>query len=141
MDHHHFFLAIGLSSLLVHQRSVDDYLIGGRQMGPWLSALSAASTNCSGFMFIGLIGLSYTQGIYAFWFFIGIVLGSLLAWTYWVPKLQKQSAHQKSLTYLHSLADNKNVDTIETEEVGVLQVETQTQPNTLKYHIPRPTIT
>ena len=97
------FLAIGLSSLLVSQRSVDDYLIGGRQMGPWLSALSAASTNCSGFMFIGLIGLSYVQGIYAFWFFIGIVLGSFLAWTFWVPRLQKKSADYGILTYLQFL--------------------------------------
>ena len=97
------FLAIGLSSLFVSQRSVDDYLIGGRQMGPWLSALSAASTNCSGFMFIGLIGLSYLQGIYAFWFFIGIVLGSFLAWTFWVPHLQKKSAQYGSLTYLQFL--------------------------------------
>jgi sodium/proline symporter len=102
------FLAIGLSSLLVSQRSVDDYLIGGRQMGPWLSALSAASTNCSGFMFIGLIGLSYVQGIYAFWFFIGIILGSLFAWSYWIPRLQKQSAQRKSLTYLQFLFQSRS---------------------------------
>ena len=52
------FLVIGLSAARVREASVSDYLIGGRTIKPWLNALSAASTNCSGFMFIGLIGLS-----------------------------------------------------------------------------------
>ena len=74
------FLVIGLSAAKARQTSVEDFLIGGRTIKPWLNALSAASTNCSGFMFIGLIGLSYQQGIYAFWFVIGIILGSLWVW-------------------------------------------------------------
>ena len=94
------FLGIGVSAIRVRKASVDDYLIGGREMGPWLSALSAASTNCSGFMFIGLIGLSYTLGVYAFWFLIGIVAGTFWVWRVFVPKMRELSGAQEATTYL-----------------------------------------
>ena len=94
------FLGIGVSAIRVREDSVDDYLIGGREMGPWLSALSAASTNCSGFMFIGLIGLSYTLGVYAFWFLIGIVAGTFWVWRVFVPKMREVSGEQEATTYL-----------------------------------------
>ena len=71
------FLVIGLSAAKSQKKTVSDYLIGGREIRPWLNALSAASTNCSGFMFIGLIGVSYTQGMFTYWFVIGVMLGSL----------------------------------------------------------------
>ena len=70
------FMGIGLNAARFQQSTVSDFLLGNKTIGPVLNALSAASTNCSGFMFIGLIGLSYSQGVYAFWFAIGIILGS-----------------------------------------------------------------
>ena len=94
------FLIIGLSAARVRQPSVSDYLLGGRTIKPWLNALSAASTNCSGFMFIGLIGLSYKLGFYAFWFVIGIILGSLLVWYLCVPSLRQIAGELNALTYL-----------------------------------------
>ncbi len=94
------FLIIGLSAARMREPSVADYLLGGRTIKPWLTALSAASTNCSGFMFIGLIGLSYKLGFYAFWFVIGIILGSLIVWYLWVPALRQRAGMLKALTYL-----------------------------------------
>ena len=94
------FLVIGLSAARARQDSVEDFLIGGRTIKPWLNALSAASTNCSGFMFIGLIGLSYRQGIYAFWFVIGIILGSLWVWYGLVSSLRSRAGQLNANTYL-----------------------------------------
>ena len=94
------FLVIGLSAARARQDSVEDFLIGGRTIKPWLNALSAASTNCSGFMFIGLIGLSYRQGLYAFWFVIGIILGSLWVWYGLVSSLRSRAGQLSANTYL-----------------------------------------
>lgn len=94
------FMSIGLSASRFQQSTVSDYLLGSKTIGPFLNALSAASTNCSGFMFIGLIGLSYSQGIYAFWFAIGIILGSFCIWYGILPTLKKQFDTQQSLTYI-----------------------------------------
>ncbi|MEE2643548.1 MAG: sodium/proline symporter [Myxococcota bacterium] len=109
------FLLIGLSAARVRQSSVEDFLIGGRQIKPWLNALSAASTNCSGFMFIGLIGLSYQQGIYAFWFVIGIILGSLLVWYGLVAQLRLRAGLLKAKTYLDLILPTREVhqDTVD----------------------------
>ena len=97
------FLLVGMSALFRRERSTRDYLIAGRQLGPLVSALSAASTTCSGFMFIGLIGLSYKQGIFAFWFFIGISFGNLLVWRFLVPGLRREAGRVDAETYLSFL--------------------------------------
>ena len=94
------FLIIGLSAARSQRETVSDYLIGGREISPWLNALSAASTNCSGFMFIGLIGLSYAQGLFTFWFVIGLMVGSLWVWYQWVPKLRERAGELNANTYL-----------------------------------------
>lgn len=101
------FLVIGLSAARVREASVSDYLLGGRTIKPWLNALSAASTNCSGFMFIGLIGLSYKLGFYAFWFVFGIILGSLIVWYGIVPRLRHLAGDLHALTYLDVILPKK----------------------------------
>jgi len=104
------FLVIGLSAARARETSVEDFLIGGRTIKPWLNALSAASTNCSGFMFIGLIGLSYKQGVYAFWFVIGIILGSLLVWYGLVSALRIRAGQLCAYTYLDVILPNLSGD-------------------------------
>ena len=45
------FLSIGLASSLQHRHTKEDYLVASRAIHPWLMALSAVSTNSSGFMY------------------------------------------------------------------------------------------
>ena len=104
------FLVIGLSAAKSQKKTVSDYLIGGREIRPWLNALSAASTNCSGFMFIGLIGVSYTQGMFTYWFVIGVMLGSLLIWYQWIPSLRARAGELKANTYLDVILPREPVE-------------------------------
>ncbi|MGB4741402.1 MAG: sodium/proline symporter, partial [Fuerstiella sp.] len=53
------FVVIGVSSSFSRKSTTDDYLLAGRNVPPWLAALSAVATNNSGFMFIGQIAYSY----------------------------------------------------------------------------------
>ncbi len=74
------FTVIGVLSSIKRKSTTQDYLIAGRSVSPWLTALSAVATNNSGFMFIGLIGYTYRHGISAVWMMVGWILGDLTAW-------------------------------------------------------------
>nr|MDD6336655.1 sodium:solute symporter family protein [bacterium] len=65
-------------------RTADDFLLGGRRVGPWLSAFSYATSYFSAVIFIGYAGRNgWNYSLSATWIGIGnAVVGSLLAW--WV---------------------------------------------------------
>ena len=59
------FTAIGILSAKEKKSTSEDYLVASRSVNPWLTALSAVSTNNSGYMFIGLIGFAWRSGVEA----------------------------------------------------------------------------
>ncbi|MEM9068596.1 MAG: sodium/proline symporter [Myxococcota bacterium] len=74
------FTAVGVASLRKRQDTTEDYLVASRSVHPWLAALSSVATNNSGFMFIGLIGFAYEEGLKAVWLQAGWLTGDLLLW-------------------------------------------------------------
>lgn len=74
------FTIIGVLSSVLKKSTTQDYLIADRSVNPWMTALSAVATNNSGFMFIGLIGYTYRNGISAVWMMVGWILGDLTGW-------------------------------------------------------------
>ena len=85
------FLGIGLYSATRRQPTAEDYLLAGRQISPWMTALSAVSTNNSGFMFIGLIGAAYASGISSMWIMVGWISGDFLAWLWIHRRLRERT--------------------------------------------------
>lgn len=73
------FAIIGLWSARHSKGSTEDYLLASRQVPAWLTGLSAAASNNSGQMFIGLIGYTYAQGFSAIWLAMGWLLGDYIA--------------------------------------------------------------
>ena len=67
-----------------HTKSVDGFILGGRNVGPWLSAFAFGTSYFSAVIFVGYAGqFGWKYGLAATWIGIGnAVLGSLLAW--WV---------------------------------------------------------
>ena len=59
------FVAVGLASAFRARKSRNDYYLASRDVRPWLAGLSAVATNNSGYMFIGVIGFTYTAGMAA----------------------------------------------------------------------------
>jgi sodium/proline symporter len=86
------FLLVGLSSNIRRRKTTDDYLMAGRQMHPWLVGFAAASTNSSGFMFIGLIGATVHDGLSAMWLMVGWIVGDYFAWLIIHRRLRERSA-------------------------------------------------
>ena len=73
------FAVIGGLSSLRRKSTTEDYLVAGRNVPPWLAGLSAVATNNSGYMFIGMIGLTYSTGLSSIWLMIGWIVGDLAA--------------------------------------------------------------
>lgn len=85
------FLAIGLSSLFKSRGTSEDYLVAGKSVPAWLTGLSAVATNNSGYMFIGMIGLTYQIGLSSIWLMIGWIIGDLMASLLTLEKLHRAS--------------------------------------------------
>lgn len=73
------FGVIGLASSRLSRADRRDYLLAGQTVRPWLVGLSAVATNNSGYMFIGVIGYTYTTGLAATWLLVGWIVGDLIA--------------------------------------------------------------
>ena len=72
------FLVIGVWSARYNRGTRTDYYLASRQVRPWMVGLSAVATNNSGYMFIGIVGFTYTVGLPALWVSAGFVLGDFL---------------------------------------------------------------
>ena len=65
------------------------YFLGGRQMGPWVSALSAGASDMSACVLMGLPASIYAAGIGQAWIAIGLAIGYAISWTVQAPRLRR----------------------------------------------------
>ncbi len=68
-----------------------DYFLGGRQMGPWVSALSAGASDMSAWVLMGLPASIYATGMGQTWIAIGLAIGYALSWIFEAPRLRRFS--------------------------------------------------
>ena len=66
-----------------------DYFLGGRNMGGWVSALSAGASDMSAWVLMGLPGAIYLSGMNQIWISVGLIIGTVLAWIFIAPRLRK----------------------------------------------------
>ncbi|MEE2744182.1 MAG: sodium/proline symporter, partial [Bdellovibrionota bacterium] len=93
------FVFIGLLSSFYSKKTQEDYLTTGQSTSPWLVALSAVATNNSGYMFIGVIGFTYTTGLSSFWVTFGFFFGDYLASLFIHKKLRVVSGEKKAHSF------------------------------------------
>ena len=67
------------------------YFLGGRQMGPWVSALSAGASDMSAWVLMGLPASIYAAGLGQAWIAIGLGIGYALSWLLEAPRLRRYS--------------------------------------------------
>jgi len=72
-------LAIGLWAYR-KTANLSDYLLGGRNLGPLPSALSAGASDMSGWLLLGLPGFAYAAGLESVWIALGLLVGTWLNW-------------------------------------------------------------
>ena len=57
-----------------------DYILGGRRLGRWTTALSAQASDMSGWLLLGLPGYAYLAGLESAWLVAGLLAGTWLNW-------------------------------------------------------------
>ncbi|MBM7644917.1 SSS family solute:Na+ symporter [Scopulibacillus daqui] len=68
--------------------NLSDYMLGGRGLGPAVTALSAGASDMSGWMVMGLPGAMYATGISSLWLAIGLTLGAYINYLVLAPRLR-----------------------------------------------------
>lgn len=101
-------LLIGLAGFL-RTKNLTDYLLGGRKMGAFVSALSACASDMSGWLLMGLPGAVFVGGLTSGWIGIGLLAGSYLNWLFVAKRLRIESERLNALTISEYL-ENKFTD-------------------------------
>lgn len=85
-----FMLGIGVYFFIRSKNGGEkEYFLGGRQMGPWVSALSAGASDMSAWVLMGLPASIYAFGIGQAWVAIGLAVGYAISWLLEAPRLRK----------------------------------------------------
>lgn len=87
-------------------KSTDDFYLGGRKLGPYVTAMSAEASDMSSWLLMGLPGLALISSFVgittgfaeAVWTAIGLAIGTYLNWLIVAKRIRHYSAHTKSNT-------------------------------------------
>ena len=79
--------------------SADEFYLGGRKLGPLVTAMSAEASDMSSWLLMGLPGVAYLTGISdAGWTAIGLAVGTYLNWLIVAKRIRRYSAKTNSIT-------------------------------------------
>lgn len=92
-------IGIGLAFAKRANQSSEDYFLGGRTLGPWVTAMSAEASDMSGWLLMGLPGVAYWCGIAdAAWTAIGLAVGTYINWLITSKRLRRYSEKANAIT-------------------------------------------
>ena len=94
--------------------SVSDFYLGGRKLGPLVTAMSAEASDMSSYLLMGLPGLAYLTGVADVgWTVIGLGVGTYLNWLFTARRLRRYTHVTKSFTlpqfFSKRFHDDKNI--------------------------------
>ncbi|QCR34023.1 sodium/proline symporter PutP [Lysinibacillus sp. SGAir0095] len=88
-------------------KNLNDYMLGGRDLGPAVTALSAGAADMSGWLLMGLPGAIYASGLVEAWIAIGLTVGAWLNWYFVAPRLRVYTQISKDSITIPSFLDNR----------------------------------
>ena len=80
-------IAIGVITYL-RAKSYSDYNLAGRSNNKWVAAISAESSDMSGWLLMGLPGAAYAAGFSSIWIMIGLIFGTMCNWIFVANRLR-----------------------------------------------------
>ncbi len=85
-------IGIGVFYAKRANESSENYFLGGRSLGPWVTAMSAEASDMSGWLLMGLPGVAYWCGLSdALWTAIGLLAGTYINWRIVAKRLRGYS--------------------------------------------------
>lgn len=101
-------IAIGIFYAKRANKSSENYFLGGRTLGPWVTAMSAEASDMSGWLLMGLPGVAYWCGLAdAAWTAIGLAVGTYLNWLIVSKRLRRYSVRAKNSITLPDFFSNR----------------------------------
>lgn len=95
-------------------KTVGDFYLGGRKLGPFVTAMSAEASDMSSYLLMGIPGLAYLSGIAdAGWTIIGLATGTYINWLVTAKRIRRYTEATGSITvpafFSDRYGDNKNI--------------------------------
>ena len=101
-------IAIGLIYAKRANKNSEEYFLGGRSLGPWVTAMSAEASDMSGWLLMGLPGVAYWCGLAdAFWTAFGLAVGTYLNWLMVSKRLRRYSVRANNSITLPDFFSNR----------------------------------
>ncbi len=101
-------IVIGLVYAKRANKSSENYFLGGRSLGPWVTAMSAEASDMSGWLLMGLPGVAYWCGLAdAAWTAIGLAIGTYLNWLIVSKRLRRYSVRANNAITLPEFFSNR----------------------------------
>ena len=87
--------------------NLSDFVLGGRSLGPGVTALSAGASDMSGWLLLGLPGMMYSQGVVGSWIAVGLIIGAYVNWHYVAKPLRVYTHHLRDAITLPDYFSNR----------------------------------
>ncbi len=101
-------IGIGLGYAKQANKNSESYFLGGRSLGPWVTAMSAEASDMSGWLLMGLPGVAYWCGLAdAFWTAFGLAVGTYLNWLLVSKRLRRYSVRANNSITLPEFFSNR----------------------------------
>ena len=101
-------VVIGVVCAKKANKSSENYFLGGRSLGPWVTAMSAEASDMSGWLLMGLPGVAYWCGLAdAAWTAIGLAIGTYLNWLIVSKRLRRYSIRANNSITLPEFFSNR----------------------------------
>lgn len=101
-------IGIGVFYAKRANKSSDAYFLGGRSLGPWVTAMSAEASDMSGWLLMGLPGVAYWCGLSdAIWTAIGLAAGTYINWLVVSKRLRRYSVRANNSITLPDFFSNR----------------------------------
>jgi sodium/proline symporter len=98
-------LLIGIGFWASHlNKDGADFYLGGRQLGPWVAALSSSASSSSAWTMLGLSGVAFKFGLSFVWLVPACISGFIMNWLLVARRMRRVSAEQGSLTLTEFVA-------------------------------------
>ncbi len=110
-------ILIGLHFWKKKDESLEDYILGKRSLGPYVSAMSAQASDMSGWLLMGLPGSIVVAGLGQVWIGVGLLIGSYCSWLFVAKRLRKHSFVSKNALTMPEFFSNRFGD-----EKGYLRI-------------------
>ena len=84
-----------------------DYMLGGRDLPPFVAAMSAGASDMSGWLLMGLPGALFVSGFSELWIAVGLAIGAWANWKWVAPRLRAYTEIARNSITMPSFFENR----------------------------------